>query len=27
VHPSPIHSGLTSDPTADLDRLVDAFVR
>ena len=27
VHPSPIHSGLTNDPAADLDRLVDAFVR
>ena len=27
VHPGPIHSGLTNDPGADLDRLVDAFVR
>jgi hypothetical protein len=27
VHPGPIHSGLTNDPAADLDRLLDAFVR
>ena len=27
VHPSPIHSGLTTNPAADLDRLLNAFVR
>jgi hypothetical protein len=27
VHPGPIHSGLTEDPAADLERLLDAFVR
>ncbi|WP_410793349.1 DUF3037 domain-containing protein [Kribbella sp. C-35] len=27
VHPSPIHSGITEDPAADLERLLDAFVR
>ncbi|MGW5193457.1 DUF3037 domain-containing protein [Kribbella sp. NPDC004138] len=27
VHPGPIHSGLTDDPAADLERLLDSFVR
>jgi hypothetical protein len=27
VHPGPIHSGITDDPAADLERLLDAFVR
>lgn len=27
VHPGPIHSGITTDPAADLDRLLDSFVR
>jgi hypothetical protein len=27
VHPGPIHSGLTEDPAADLERLLDSFVR
>jgi len=27
VHPGPIHSGITNDPAADLDRLLDSFVR
>ena len=27
VHPSPIHSGITEDPAADLERLLDSFVR
>ncbi|MFI5693994.1 DUF3037 domain-containing protein [Kribbella sp. NPDC051586] len=27
VHPGPIHSGITADPAADLERLLDAFVR
>jgi hypothetical protein len=27
VHPGPIHSGITDDPAADLDRLLDSFVR
>ncbi len=27
VHAGPVHSGLTDDPAAELDRLVDALVR
>ncbi|HET6740155.1 MAG TPA: DUF3037 domain-containing protein [Kribbella sp.] len=27
VHPGPIHSGITEDPAADLERLLDSFVR
>lgn len=27
VHPGPIHGGLTADPAAELDRLLDLFVR
>ncbi|HZX05327.1 DUF3037 domain-containing protein [Kribbella sp.] len=27
VHPGPIHSGITTDPAAELERLLDAFVR
>ena len=27
VHPGPIHGGLTNSPAADLDHLIDAFVR
>lgn len=27
IQPSPVHTGLTDDPAADLERLVDALVR
>jgi hypothetical protein len=27
VQPGPVHSGLTADPAAELDRLLDALVR
>jgi hypothetical protein len=27
IQPSPVHTGLTDDPGAELDRLVDALVR
>ena len=27
IQPSPVHAGLTEDPAAELERLLDAFVR